>query len=247
MTRKVVDIAAIIMFVSFFFLGSSYGQAPHEAKSDDREMAPHKGRAATVLNVKAYTYIEIEGKKGSTWIAGPTMEVEVGDKVWASQGIEMRDFYSKALDRTFPVIHFVGRAEAEGKDTKKITKTAGPIKKEADKPKTGVTPKKGSIAKAKGGYTLEEIFDKKKSLGGKKVVVRGKVVKAAAGKIMGKRWFHLQDGTGSKAALDLVFTSSGDANVGDTVLLTGILGLGKDFGQGYKYDVILEGAKIMVE
>ena len=91
-----------------------------------------------------------------------------------------------------------------------------------------------------------KLFDKKKKRGGKKVVIRGKVVKAS-GRIMGKRWFHLQDGTGSKGVLDLVLTSDNDADAGDIVLVTGVLGLGKDFGQGYKYDVIIEDAKIKVE
>ena len=115
-----------------------------------------------------------------------------------------------------------------------------------EKSKTSASPVKGSIVKAKGGYTLEEIFGKKRKLGGKKVVIRGKLVKAS-GKIMGKRWFHLQDGSGAEGVLDLVLTSDDDANAGDIVLVTGVLELGKDFGRGYKYEVIIENAKIKVE
>ena len=243
MVRKVIDIAAISLFICFCCVGISYAQAPHGEKTNDRELASYKGKAVSVLNVPSYTYVELEENGERIWIAAPTMGVDVGDKVWASKGIEMREFYSKVLDRTFPVIYFVGRAEAEGKSSQGVD---GKTSQGIDKPKTSASPVKGSVAKAKGGYTLEELFDKKEKLGGKKVVVRGMVVKAS-GKIMGKRWFHLQDGTGSKGVLDLVLTSDNDADAGDIVLVTGVLGLGKDFGQGYKYDVIIEDAKIKVE
>ena len=36
-------------------------------------------------------------------------------------------------------------------------------------------------------------------------------------------------------------------NVGDTVLLTGPVVLNKDFGMGYKYDVMVEDALVKVE
>ena len=149
----------------------------------------------------------------------------------------MRHHYSDSLKRTFPVIHFVSFAEAGSDKPKKTTK------KDVERAKTVTPPVKGSIVKAKGGYTLEEIFDRKEELGGKKVAVRGMVVKASA-RIMGKRWFHLQDGTGTGGNLDLVVTSNNNAEAGDIVLVTGILGVDKDFGQGYKYDVILDDAEM---
>ena len=37
------------------------------------------------------------------------------------------------------------------------------------------------------------------------------------------------------------------ANVGDTVLVSGTMVLNKDFGAGYKYDLIIEDATITVE
>lgn len=250
MTRKAIDFAVIFIFTSLFCISSSYANTSWGPKIDDRELATHKGKALSVINVPGYTYIEVEGKDGSSvWIAAPSMEVKIGDRVWASKGIEMREFYSKAQGRTFPVIHFVGRCEAEGKDTKKIKKIkkpAGHPKKEISKPKTSTTPDKGSIVKHDKGYTLEELISKKDDLSGKEVTLRGKIVKTS-GKIMGKRWFHLQDGTGIDGAIDLVVTSQDNADAGDIVLVTGVLGLNKDFGKGYKYDVILEGANIKVE
>lgn len=103
------------------------------------------------------------------------------------------------------------------------------------------------IAKADGGMTVAEVFAGKDGLAGKPVTFRGKVVKANNG-IMGKNWIHVRDGSGSDGTNDItVTTTTAQPNVGDTVLVTGPVGLNKDFGMGYQYDVIIEDAQVKVE
>ena len=74
----------------------------------------------------------------------------------------------------------------------------------------------------------------------------GKVVKYNA-MIMGKNWIHLQDGTGEPGSNDLTVTTQGTAFVGDTVLVRGNIGLDRDMGAGYRYDVLIEDATITVQ
>lgn len=95
--------------------------------------------------------------------------------------------------------------------------------------------------------TIAEIFEHKDHLAGQPVVVRGKVVKTNPG-IMGKNWLHIRDGSGVDGSNDLTVTSP-DALplVGDTVLVSGILEVNKDFGMGYVYVAIIEDAAITVE
>lgn len=115
--------------------------------------------------------------------------------------------------------------------------------------KTSEAAEKGktsSITKAKGGYTVEELFAKKDKLKGKKVAVRGKVAKISEG-IMGRTWIHLQDGSGKPGTNDITVTTNQSARVGDIVLITGNLVTDKDFGAGYKYAVIIEDAAVKVE
>jgi hypothetical protein len=104
------------------------------------------------------------------------------------------------------------------------------------------------IAKAEGGKTVAEVYAGKDALAGTKVTVRGKVVKTNAG-IMGKDWLHVRDGSGADGTNDLTVTTAPGTlpKVGDTVLVTGIVVLNKDFGMGYKYPVMLEGAEVKVE
>ncbi|MBI3753845.1 MAG: hypothetical protein HY266_07395 [Deltaproteobacteria bacterium] len=105
---------------------------------------------------------------------------------------------------------------------------------------------KGAITKVKGGYTVEELYAKKDELKGKKVSVRGKVVKFNGG-IMGRNWVHLRDGSGKPGADDITVTTNQNAKVGGTVVATGVVAVDKDFGSGYRYEVILEEADLAAE
>ena len=102
------------------------------------------------------------------------------------------------------------------------------------------------IVKPKGGKTVQEVYQEKDKLKGKRVTLRGKVVKYNEA-IMGKNWLHLRDGTGKDPTDDLTVTTQAKAKVGDTVLVEGTVTLDKDLGAGYKYDVIIEDAKVKIE
>jgi hypothetical protein len=102
------------------------------------------------------------------------------------------------------------------------------------------------IVKPKGGKTVQDVYQEKVKLNGKRVTLRGKVVKYNEA-IMGKNWLHLRDGTGKDPNNDLTVTTQARAQVGDTVLVEGKVSLDKDLGAGYKYDVIIEDAKVKVE
>ena len=102
----------------------------------------------------------------------------------------------------------------------------------------------GRVAAAKNdAVKVEEVFAKKDALNGKKITVKGEVVKFNSS-IMGKNWVHIKDGSGKPGTNDLTATTNDTANVGDKVVVTGTLAVGKDFGAGYKYEAIMEEATI---
>ena len=76
--------------------------------------------------------------------------------------------------------------------------------------------------------------------------MRGKVTKVNSG-ILGKNWVHIQDGTEAEGNFDLTVTTQETAKVGDVVVVQGKITLNKDFGSGYKYDVIMEEAHCHAE
>ena len=124
-----------------------------------------------------------------------------------------------------------GNAASTGSEGAKAPATSDPIK----------------VEKAKGAdaYTVSETHEKAGKLDKKTVVIRGKVVKVSKG-IMGKNWVHLRDGSGDpgKGTNNLVVTTQDDPKVGDVVTAKGTLYKDKDFGAGYKYQVIVEEATV---
>jgi hypothetical protein len=77
------------------------------------------------------------------------------------------------------------------------------------------------------------------------VTINGTVMKFNGG-ILGRNWFHVQDGSGSAAdgTNDITVTTDAVTQVGDVITVTGTVVVNKDFGAGYAYKVMLEGAKI---
>jgi hypothetical protein len=104
---------------------------------------------------------------------------------------------------------------------------------------------KEPIAQPAGGTSIAEVWANRQALAGQTVTVRGKVVKFHAA-IMNRNWLHLQDGTGQPGdgTHDLAITTNDVANIGDVVTATGTVGVDKDFTAGYKYGVIVEGARL---
>lgn len=211
------------------------------------------------MDAGGYTYVLVDTGTNKVWAAATQFEVKQGDSVTVPDSMPMTDFQSKSLNRTFPVIYFAGGITVNGAKpgAEKLPAghpaiggdAAGELP--AGHPSVGV---KTSLSKvdftglrpAKDGKTVAEIYAASAKLAGKSVKVRGKVVKYNA-HIMGKNWLHIQDGTDSAGSNDLLVTTTSEAKRGDTVLITGKVALNKDFGAGYKYNVLVEDAKVTVE
>ncbi len=208
------------------------------------------GKVLETTNVASYTYIQIDTGKAKVWAATPTIKVEVGDAVVIVNSMSVAGYHSRALDRDFDSVYFtdkvsVNGAAAEGVE-RPIAKSDEPLP--SGHPSITKAPKVDltGVKKADGGVTVEEIFAKKDGLKGKTVTVRGKVTKYN-GKILGKNWIHVKDGTGGTGNNDLMVTSESVAKLGDTILVTGKVTLNRDFGSGYKWPVMIENAKVTVE
>lgn len=204
-----------------------------------------KGKVTQTMDAGRYTYVAVDDGSGEKWAAAPTFEIKVGEIVEVQQGMPMKSFHSKSLKRTFPEILFAEKIV-------NLTKNPAPVAdaQAANKPVCGKAEVMAErmnlkkVAPPEGGMTLADVIQKRASLAGKTVKVRGKVVKYSAN-IMGKNWLHLQDGSGADGAADLAVTTASVAKVGDIVTLAGSVVVDKDFGYGYRYEVLLEGATVV--
>lgn len=201
------------------------------------------GKVAETMEASGYTYVLVDKGTEKVWVAGPRTAVKVGDEVYVPEGSTMANFESKSLKRTFEQIIFSSAIMVGGADN-----AGAQVQTPADHTKaaTPATVDLKGITKATGGKSVAEIFAERKTLNGKKVLVRGKVVKYMSG-IMGKNWLHVKDGTGASGSDDLVVTTIVAAKIGDKVLVNGKVASDKDFGSGYRYDVIVEDAEVTVE
>jgi hypothetical protein len=66
------------------------------------------GKVVETMNSGGYTYVCLENNGQKTWVAVPQTKVAVGQMVTCRPGMEMRNFTSKTLQRTFPSIYFSG-------------------------------------------------------------------------------------------------------------------------------------------
>jgi len=216
------------------------------AVSDHDDPTSLSGNIVETMNSGGYTYILLEKDGEKSWVAVTEIDVAVGQKISLQPGLEMTNFTSKTLNRTFDSIIFSAGPVSHQGGTSESSEPMGLGSKG-----TVVTPDEPVTVKKASGpnvYTVSELYSKSKRLDKKNVSVRGKVMKVSLG-IMGKNWLHIQDGTGEQKnnTHDLVVTTQDQPSVDDIVKINGILYRDKDFGSGYKYEVIVEEAQIIKE
>lgn len=72
---------------------------------------PKGGVVLSRQDAAGYTYLEIDTGNGREWVALPTTNVNVGEKVHWLGGSRMHDFHSSSLNRDFDSIWFINRLE----------------------------------------------------------------------------------------------------------------------------------------
>jgi Kelch motif len=75
-----------------------------------KSQLPYEGLVKEVLQTQSYTYVRVESAKdGLVWLAGPKItDLKAGDRLGYSEGVSMPDFFSRELQRSFPMVIFVG-------------------------------------------------------------------------------------------------------------------------------------------
>ncbi|KAB0670388.1 DNA-binding protein [Oryzomonas sagensis] len=243
MTRS-APLLSIIFTISFIAAGQvahgfpkgTFSNRSAARTGSQQAPLPLSGTVVETMDAGGYTYVGLENNGVKSWVAVPEMSVTVGQKMSFSPGGEIPNFTSKTLKRTFDRIVFSNGPVAQQKAAPTSAPKAAPVKAAAKSDKAKVEKATGPNA-----YTVAELYKNKNTLNKHKVVVRGKVVKVATG-IMGKNWVHLRDGSGSakKKTNDLTVTTQTVPNEGDVVTAAGKLSKDRDFGAGYKYELIIE-------
>lgn len=197
----------------------------------------HQVIANEVLQTDRYTYLNVTEGTQTFWIATAKKEAAKGKAYLYKGGLMKTNFESLEFKRTFDTIYLVGNIiDATEHPGGNIAGTAPE--------NTSVPSSSNSVANkpVKDAVKLSELFKNKAKYDGQVITVSGTCVKVNNG-IMGRNWIHIEDGskTGGKP-LDLTITTNLNIPLGSKIAMTGKIALNKDFGAGYRYDIIMEDA-----
>jgi hypothetical protein len=202
--------------------------------------APTQGEVLEVREVDMYTYLRLKTAQGETWAAVSKTPVKVGAQVSIDHPMVMQNFESKALKKTFDKIVFGTLADPSRPAATNAAMAHGNMAAAAAPVVTRLGKASGADAR-----NVAEVVDGRTGLKGKSVTLHVQVVKASLG-IMGKNWFHVQDGSGTAGAgsNDLLVTSQDKAAVGDVLTVKGTVRTDVSLGSGYDYPVLVENASL---
>lgn len=214
--------------------------AASASKSPTSAAAPadvHKVTALEILQAERYTYLQVKENNDTYWIATVKFDAKVGNTYLYRGGLLKTNFESQEHNRTFDKIYLVSEI---------VDEAAHPGSNASAEPaaaNTAASPDKPLTESVKDAVKLDLLLKNKEKYAGKSVTVYGKCVKANYG-IMGKNWIHLQDGTKKDGKVcDITITTTENIPLGAIIALEGKVILNKDFGAGYKYEILIEDAK----
>lgn len=197
----------------------------------------HQVVVAEVLNTDKYTYLNVKEGEKMFWIAIPLSEVAIGENLIFRGGLLKRNFESREFNRIFETLYLVSDIQ---RAVPAATQGSGQSMPDGH---TQISPPvHSSIQPAEGAIAINTLLKNKAKYDGQIVRITGKCMKINP-MIMNRNWIHLQDGTADN--YDLTITTAELIPVGHVVTFEGKVALNKDFGAGYRYDLIIEDAILL--
>ena len=198
----------------------------------------HLVEVMEIIPATKYVYLKVKEGNNEFWIATGIKDIQLGKKYVYKGALYYSNFESKALNRVFDEIYLVsyllpdnhgtGTDEVKSAENDKLTY---PSKTKIDK-----------SLKIKGSMKISDLVADPKKYEGQTVQISGECVKINQN-IMKMNWIHIKDG--SQNDYDLVITSNQIVLVDEFITIQAVVTLNKDFGAGYKYDLILENGVII--
>ena len=235
--RTKTVLITIVVLLAIFMIAIVFFNKGKDSIPKDLPAGTHACTIKEILQTTKYTYFQVAENDNEYWIAVTKREAKEGDIIYYTNPLEMNNFVSKELGRTFPTVFFV-----QNVSDKPITAENEAPQEMAARQKEIPKRENISMEPAKGGITISKLYENPANYSGKTVKIRG-IVTRYNKMVMGKNWVHIQDGTEFSGNFDLTVTTMDSLDLGNTVTFTGIISLNKDFGAGYSYAVILEEAK----
>jgi hypothetical protein len=108
LTSFLILALTVVSTSALAFPGAGAGATPSAATAAPAAPTITKGTVVETMDSGGYTYLCIESGGQKKWAAIPQSPVKVGQQVELRPGMEMKQFTSKTLKRTFDTIVFSG-------------------------------------------------------------------------------------------------------------------------------------------
>jgi hypothetical protein len=204
----------------------------------------HKVMVEEVLPTDRYIYLRVkEDTNRKFWIAARKQDVSKGEVYFYRRPLLKTNFESKEYDRVFDTIYLVSNLVAE--DHSKHVGDLNPSTPQTvstDSQKEDIPTHTDEVVEHKGTLKIAELVKDPSNYEGHTIQISGTCVKVNPN-IMNRNWLHIQDG--SKNDFDLVVTSDSFVPEGSHITVRATVSLNRDFGAGYKYDLILENGTVI--
>ncbi len=202
----------------------------------------HEVEVLDIQNIGKYTYLHAKEKDRTFCVAIPlNEEIKTGNTYYYRGGLIMANPEILKFKEKFETVYIV--ASISENPLTANNNFLGEVNAAASGPPPGGEIKPVNIVPAPGVVKLAELIKNSARYEGKTIKVQGQCVKLNR-MIMNKNWLHIQDNSvnaeGKK--YDLTITTMEEVQLGEVVILEGKIAINKDFGAGYKYEVILEDA-----
>lgn len=228
--------------ILFFFIFIIYScQKGEEDKTNNTTpIIGHEVKVLEVIQANSYTYLKVEENNKEYWMAiAKSTAIKKDDIIYYHIALEMKNFISEDLDRTFETILFVDNISDKPIKTPHGVPVKSPMQRKTSEQDTSI-----AIDPLSSGISIAELYANRESYSNKEIKIKGQVTKVNTA-IMDRNWVHIQDGSEHNGQFDLTITTQANVKIGDIVVFEGIINLNKDFGAGYIYDLIMEEAKLI--
>mgnify|MGYP003382033935 FL=1 len=212
-------------------------QAPAGMVDPAAEKDLHTVTALEALPTSKYVYVRVKEGEDEYWVAATLQAISIGQSYFFRGGLQKTDFVSKEYNRTFDRLLLISQlVPANHGSSMGAMETGGPSI--ATAPSSEPLPQ----LDVPGSIRIKDVVTDPKRYAGKMVQVSGTCTKVNPN-IMGRNWVHLNDG--GKDAKELVITTNEIVAEGQPVTMIGRIVVDQDFSAGYKYDVLMEQARVV--
>lgn len=204
----------------------------------------HKVVVQEVLQANRYVYLNVkEEGNGQFWIATRKQEAKKGEIYFYRRPLLKTNFESKEYNRVFDTIYLVSNLVSQDHSKHAVAQnTQTPSIEPKITTKEDIPTHTDKVVEYKGTLKIAELLKDPKKYEGHTIQLSGKCVKVNPN-IMERNWLHIQDG--SKNDFDMVVTSNTFVPEGSDITIRGVVSINRDFGAGYKYDLIVENGTLV--